>query len=109
MIPLSKARVFRIMLDGKRPHPQTPMESSESQSQSPTPHQEEENDLNSSKPRECSSALVISSLTSGRRSKGVLQGVMRFLLTPTKTAASGSLCSKSGSIEPMEPRMPVLQ
>ncbi|GJS91644.1 hypothetical protein Tco_0774280 [Tanacetum coccineum] len=32
MIPLSETRVFRIMPDGKRPHPQTPTESSESQS-----------------------------------------------------------------------------
>ncbi|GJU81305.1 hypothetical protein Tco_1283670 [Tanacetum coccineum] len=42
MIPLSERRVFRIMPDGKRPHPQTPTESSDSQS--PTPHQNEEID-----------------------------------------------------------------
>ncbi|GKF29590.1 hypothetical protein Tco_0095932 [Tanacetum coccineum] len=39
MVPLTEARVYRIMVDRKRPHPQTPSESSGSPS--PAPNQEE--------------------------------------------------------------------
>ncbi|GJV85596.1 hypothetical protein Tco_1525494 [Tanacetum coccineum] len=42
MIPLTEEKSLRIMVDGKRPHPQTPLESSSSPS--PTQNQEE-NDL----------------------------------------------------------------
>ncbi|GKC64537.1 hypothetical protein Tco_1097135 [Tanacetum coccineum] len=42
MIPFTEGKAYRIMVDGKRPHPQTPSESS--LSPSPTPHQEQEND-----------------------------------------------------------------
>nr|GEV71385.1 hypothetical protein [Tanacetum cinerariifolium] len=102
MIPFSKARVFRIMLNGKKPHPQTLTESSESQSQSPTPHQEEENDLVSNYTLD--NIVYIDQIP-------YIQGgfAVQFPLTSTKTGAAGSLCSKSSSIEPMEPRTPVLQ
>ncbi|GJR02736.1 hypothetical protein Tco_0525720 [Tanacetum coccineum] len=43
MLPLTEGRALRIRPDGKRPHPQTPSESSGEAS--PTPHQEEEDDL----------------------------------------------------------------
>ncbi|GKE83366.1 hypothetical protein Tco_1553366 [Tanacetum coccineum] len=42
MLPLTEGRALRIRPDGKRPHPQTPSESSGEAS--PTPHQEEEDD-----------------------------------------------------------------
>nr|GEV01772.1 hypothetical protein [Tanacetum cinerariifolium] len=45
MIPLTEGKTRRIMIDGKRPHPQTPSESSSS-SPSPTPNQEEINPVN---------------------------------------------------------------
>ncbi|GJR85679.1 hypothetical protein Tco_0209690 [Tanacetum coccineum] len=41
MVPLTEGRANWIMIDGKRPHPQTPLESSSSLS--PTPNQEEIN------------------------------------------------------------------
>nr|GFC28272.1 hypothetical protein [Tanacetum cinerariifolium] len=41
MIPLTEGQALRIMHDGKRPHPQTPSESS----RSPSPAQNQENDL----------------------------------------------------------------
>ncbi|GKC18968.1 hypothetical protein Tco_1021118 [Tanacetum coccineum] len=44
MIPLTEGKTRRIMIDGKRPHPQTPSESS--LSPSPTPNQEENDPVN---------------------------------------------------------------
>nr|GEW24698.1 hypothetical protein [Tanacetum cinerariifolium] len=44
MIPFTEGRAIRIMPEGKRHHPQTPMESSESQS--PNQNQEENNLVN---------------------------------------------------------------
>ncbi|GJV99425.1 hypothetical protein Tco_1554677 [Tanacetum coccineum] len=41
MIPLTKGKARKIMVDGKRPRPQTPLESSSSPS--PTQNQEENN------------------------------------------------------------------
>nr|GEW07088.1 hypothetical protein [Tanacetum cinerariifolium] len=46
MIPLTEGKTRRIMIDGKRPHPQTSSESSSSSSPSPTPNQEEINPVN---------------------------------------------------------------
>nr|GEY45688.1 hypothetical protein [Tanacetum cinerariifolium] len=43
MVPLTEAKTHRIMIKGKRPHPQTPSESSSEPS--PTPHQELDIDL----------------------------------------------------------------
>ncbi|GJY75381.1 hypothetical protein Tco_0480497 [Tanacetum coccineum] len=95
MVPLTEGRANRIMIDGKRPHPQTPSESSSSPF--PTQNQEEndpvehytldpiiyidqlppipkENLQNLSKLKGCLNALVISYPTSKRRSsKGVLK------------------------------------
>ncbi|GJR04467.1 hypothetical protein Tco_0527451 [Tanacetum coccineum] len=42
MIPLIEGKARRTMVDGKRPHPQTPSELS--CEPSPAPHQDEEND-----------------------------------------------------------------
>ncbi|GJS38416.1 hypothetical protein Tco_0563459 [Tanacetum coccineum] len=44
MIPLTKGKTCKIMIDGKRPHPQTPSESS--LSPSPTQNQEENDPVN---------------------------------------------------------------
>ncbi|GJY62111.1 hypothetical protein Tco_0462768 [Tanacetum coccineum] len=88
MVPLIKGRAHRFMVDGTRPHPQTSLGSSSFPSSTPTQGEVDPVDnftldlvvycdqlppilggasKNSSKQKGCSSVLVISSPTLGRR------------------------------------------
>ncbi|GJT45908.1 hypothetical protein Tco_0954623 [Tanacetum coccineum] len=125
MIPLSEKQVFKITPKGKRPHPQTPTPTDSSESPSPTPHQEEENDLVKNYTLDPIPYIdQLPPIEGGespeyKQTKGMFKCFGPFLSNlgkkknfedlGTKAAAAYSVCRKTGSFEPIEPKVPVLQ